>query len=226
MVPSGWHVPDEPPSQEWRLARSVFWLLLAAAVGVSGGLFLPREVIAVMRTSAEVGVAFLVGMVYAEHGRDRRAVWRDRRVWQAAGLMVVFVGVLEAALVLRAATSMPGQAAAPVPAITAAAAPTFTPLPPPPTPTVTASPSPTATSPPTATPGPPTYRVHSSTGVVNLRSSPELGENVIAQLPNGTLVQDRGGRSSDRRWSWIEVYAPDLDATGWIVQDLLQPVEP
>jgi len=211
---------------------------LAALAGFALGLFAPAAPVNLALGTVQVILAFVLGMAYERHVHaDETPTPLSRRMWHmvtdtrllfAVGGGAFFIVTLALAAffkpLLRPATS--DQAAggfeatavpvSPMPTqVGFAAFPSAAPTPMRPRSTPTAAPS------PTPTPAPPRYVVTSQAGKVNFRREPALTDNVLAQLPNGTLVEGTGNISKDDRWTWIEVYVPDLDQTGWIVADLL-----
>lgn len=67
--------------------------------------------------------------------------------------------------------------------------------------------------------GPEFWQV-SASGTLNVRSSPSASAQIVARLPSGTIVENRGCVDSGGR-TWCEV--ADGDASGWAAIDFLIP---
>lgn len=70
-----------------------------------------------------------------------------------------------------------------------------------------------------ATGGPAFWQVQVN-GTLNIRSAPSTSGQVVARLPNGMIVENRGCRDNEGR-TWCEV--ADGDASGWAAIEFLIP---
>lgn len=111
-------------------------------------------------------------------------------------------------------TPLPGATITPTPSPT----PTATPSP---SPTATPTPTPTATPAPSPTATPIAYAIvrGETQGGVNLRRAPGWSE-ILAVVPNGTIVQWTGRRAAADGFSQVEVILPS-GWVGWIAEEYL-----
>lgn len=73
---------------------------------------------------------------------------------------------------------------------------------------------------PTTVPAPQTYVVSGTEGLgLFLRDAPN--GNILATLPDGTVVERVGENFAGPDWTWVEVRAPD-GQVGWVALDFLQ----
>ncbi len=137
----------------------------------------------------------------------------------------VSVMAMPTAVVLVSPTPSAPPVPTATPTMTASPQPTTTPTPPVvlPSPAVTDTPSPTPTI-------PPVYAIVNAPaeyGGAYVREDPSFNAHILRSIANGTLVQVVSDLPVEaENATWVEVYVPQYDLRGWMVQALLLRATP